>query len=259
MLRDLQAAMRRELLSAGTGLPPGVVGDAIPAPVRFAIHANNVVGSLVAALEAAFPMTTRLMGRPAFRTEALRFVRRHPPRVPQLLAYGDRFPDHLDRKAAARPTVVSPAAGDLARFEWAWNTAYFAADAPVLNVAAVRALPTERYPTLRLALHPSAHLLTCAYPAQELWDALQRGESVAPAARPQNILVVRPLLEVQSVMLGQGELTLLLALSAGADLAHAAMAASETEAGFDLQVTFLTHLQLGTFTAFTDPLAEAPL
>ncbi|CAO3433504.1 HvfC/BufC family peptide modification chaperone [Azospirillum endophyticum] len=259
MLRDLQAAMRRELLSTGTGLPPGVIGDAIPASVRFAIHANNVVGSLVAALVAAFPMTARLLGQPSFRTEAFRFVRRHPPRVPQLLAYGDRFPDHLDRKAADCSTAVSPAAADLARFEWAWNAAYFAADAPFLDVAAVRALPVERYPTLRLALHPSAHLLTCAYPALELWSALRRGESVVPAVQRQDVLIVRPLLEVQSATLGRGELTLLMALSAGANLAHAAMAASETEPGFDLKGTLLAHLQLGTFTAFTDPLGEAPL
>ncbi|WP_448203842.1 HvfC/BufC family peptide modification chaperone [Azospirillum sp. sgz302134] len=251
MLRDLQAAMRRELLSAGTGLPPGVVDDDIPAPLRFAIYANNVVGSLVEALEAAFPMTARLLGDAAFRSAALRFVRRHPPRVPHLLAYGDRFPGHLDRAVPG-----CPAAGEMARFEWAWNTAYFAADAPILDIATLRALPAERYATLRLALHPSAHLLTCAWAVLDLWDALRLGESPAPAAEPQRILpqyilIVRPLLEVQSVTLGPGELTLLMALSAGADLSHAALAAAGTEAGFDLQSTLLAHLQLGTFTAFT--------
>lgn len=268
MLRDLQTAMRRELLRAGTGLPSGVLGanvlganvlgasvlgDGVPAPLRFAVYANNVVGSLVEALEAAFPMTARLLGRAAFRAAALGFVRRHPPRVPQLLAYGDRFPDHLDRTNPAEP-----AAGELARFEWAWNAAYFAADAPVLDVAALRALPAGRYPALRLALHPSAHLLACAYPVLDLWETLNRetaGEAgrPPPPAGPRNILIVRPLLEVQSVTLGSGELTLLMALSAGANLAHAAMAAAGTEPGFDLQAALLAHLQLGTFTAFTAP------
>lgn len=251
MLRDLQTAMRRELLSTGTGLPPGVIGDHIPAPLRFAIHANNVVGSLVEALEAAFPVTARLMGREAFRSAAMRFVRGNPPRVPQLLAYGDRFPGHLDRVVPDRP-----AAGELARFEWAWNAAYFAADAPVLDIATLRALPTDRYAALRLHLHPSAHLLTCAFPVLDLWDALRRGESPDPSAERQHILIVRPLLEVQSVTLGAGELTLLMALSAGADLAHAAMAAGGTEPGFDLQATLLAHLQLGTFSAFTIPTDE---
>jgi len=251
MLRDLQAAMRHELLSAGTGLPPGVVGDDIPAPLRFAIYANNVVGSLVEALEAAFPMTMRLLGSAEFRTAALRFVRRHPPRVPHLSAYGDRFPDHLDH------TVPDcPAAGELARFEWAWNAAYFAADAPLLDIAALRALPAERSATLRLVLHPSAHLLTCAYPVLDLWDAVLRGERPVLVAARQHILIIRPLLEVQCVTLGSGELTLLMALSTGADLAHAALAAAGTETGFDLQATLLAHLQLGTFTAFTTPTDE---
>lgn len=253
MLRDLQAAMRRELLRAGTSIPPGIESDAIPADIRFAIHANNVVGSLVEALEAAFPATARLLGGPAFRRTALAFVRRHPPRVPHLLAYGDHFPDHLARAAAVRP-----AAADLARVEWAWNTAYFAADAPVLDIAALRAVPGDRYPALRLALHPSAHLLTCAHPVLELWDALRRGETVPettfrPTPAPQQLLIVRPLLDVQAVTLGPGEMTLLMALSAGSDLSHAAMAASAIEPGFDLQGTLLAHLQLGSFTAFTNP------
>ncbi len=264
MLRDLQTAMRRELLRAGTGIPPGIEGDGIPASIRFAIHANNVVGSLVEALEAAFPATARLLGGPAFRRTALAFVRRHPPRVPQLLAYGDHFPDHL-----AHTTAAPLAAADLARLEWAWNAAYFAADAPVLDITALRAVPGDHYPALRLALHPSAHLLTCAHPVLELWDALRRGETIpapAPAPQhllpqnllpqnllPQNLLVVRPLLEVQAVTLGSGEMTLLMALSAGSDLSHAAMAASALEPGFDLQGTLLAHLQLGSFTAFTTP------
>ena len=253
MLHDLQAAMRRELLRAGTGIPPGIApgtgGDAIPASVRFAIYANNVAGSLVEALEAAFPATARLLGSPAFRRTALAFVRRHPPREPRLLAYGDQFPEHLVRGAPDRP-----AAADLARFEWAWNAAYFAADAPVLDLAALRALSGDRYPALRLTLHPSAHLLTCANPVLDMWNALLREDVVSePAPATQHLLIVRPLLEVQAVTLGPGEMTLLMALSAGSDLAHAAMAASSTEPGFDLQGTLLAHLQLGSFTAFTAP------
>ncbi|QCO19373.1 DUF2063 domain-containing protein (plasmid) [Azospirillum brasilense] len=253
MLRDLQAAMGRDLLRAGNSIPPGIEDGAIPASIRFAIHANNVVGSLAGALEAAFPATARLLGGPAFQTEALAFVRRHPPRVPQLLAYGDQFPDHLARRMADRPW-----AADLARVEWAWNAAYFAADAPVLDIAALRALPDDRYPALRLAMHPSAHLLTLAFPILELWDALRRGGDApaAIAAGTQHLLIVRPLLEVQAVTLGPGEATLLMALSAGADLAHAALAASAIEPGFGLQGTLLAHLQLGSFTAFTLPSKE---
>ncbi|MBP2296084.1 HvfC/BufC N-terminal domain-containing protein [Azospirillum rugosum] len=249
MLHDLQAAMRCELLRAGTGLPPGIESDAIPASFRFAIYANNVAGSLVEALEAAFPATLRLLGGAVFRTRALAFVRRHPPGAPQLLAYGDGFPDHLARRVPERP-----AAADLARLEWAWNAAYFAADAPVLDIAALRALPAERYPALRLALHPSAHLLTCAHPVLELWNALRRGgEAPTATAGTQHLLIVRPLLEVQAVTLGPGEMTFLMALSAGSALSRAAAAAVSTEPGFDLQATLLAHLQLGSFTAFTIP------
>ncbi|WP_448192598.1 HvfC/BufC family peptide modification chaperone [Azospirillum sp. sgz301742] len=248
MLRDLQAAMRRQLLSAHPAPPLGILGDAIPAPVRFAVHADNVVGSLVEALEAAFPATARLLGRAVFRRAAAGYFRRHPPHVPQLLAFGDRFPDHLDEM---------PEVAELARFEWAWNAAFFAADAPMLDPADLRAVPQHRYPDLHFTLHPSVHLLTVAHPVLDLWKALRHDEP--PPARPpggEQVLIVRPLAEVYAVVIGRGEFTLLLALSAGADLGHAATAAAGTDPGLDLQAALLAHLQLGIFTAFSLPLEE---
>jgi hypothetical protein len=253
MLRDLQAAMRRQLLSAHPAPPPGILGDAVPAPVRFAIHANNVVGSLVEALEAAFPATACLLGHAVFRRAAAGYVRRHPPHVPQLLAFGDRFPDHLDEM---------PEAAELARFEWAWNAAFFAADTPMLDPADLRAVPQHRYPELRFTLHPSAHLLTVAHPVLDLWKALRHDEPLPgplPIDSPpggEQVLIVRPLAEVYAVAIGRGEFTLLLALSAGADLGHAATAAAGTDPDLDLQAALLAHLQLGTFTAFSFPLEE---
>ncbi|WP_109121363.1 DNA-binding domain-containing protein [Azospirillum sp. TSO22-1] len=243
MLHDLQAAMRRQLLADAPEAPAGILGDGIPASMRFAVHANNVVGSLVEALEAAFPVTARLLGRTAFRRAAASYVRRHPPLVPQLLAFGDGFPDHLD---------AMPEAADLARLEWAWNGAFFAADAPMLDPEDLRVVPQHRYPELRFALHPSAHLLTMACPVLDLWDALRRDE---PPPRPTSdggqVLIVRPLTEVHAVAIGRGEFTLLLALSAGVNLGHAAAAATGTDPGLDLQATLLAHLQLGTFTTFS--------
>jgi hypothetical protein len=248
MLHDLQTAMGEQILNGWPELPPGISGGTIPAAVRFAIYADNVVGSLVEALEAAFPMTARLLGHRAFRSAAVRFVRRRPPAVPQLIAYGADFPDALERMAPD----PAPAA-DLARFEWAWNSAYFAADAPILDPAALSLLPPDCYPSLRLTLHPSARLLVCRYPVLDLWQNLRRDADAVPPVPPaatQRVLVVRPSLEVQAMALGRSDLILLRALAAGAALGDAAEAVLDRDECFDLQASLIVHLRLGTFTAF---------
>jgi hypothetical protein len=226
-------------------LPFGIAGDTIPAAVRFAVYADNVVGSLVAALEAAFPMTARLLGPAAFQSAARSFVRWHPPQVPQLADYGGGFAESL--LSSRQPAH----AADLARFEWAWNRAYFAADAAVLDPAALGTVPPELCGALRFIPHPSVQALACGCAVLDLWQALCCGEG-APDLLPSAgyFLVLQPFMEVLAVKVTAGDLALLKALTAGATLGAAAEQACGAEPEFDLQASLLTHLRLGTFTGF---------
>jgi hypothetical protein len=255
-LAERQRAMRLALLAADPHPPEGIVEAGVPAGLRFAVHVNTVLGTLSAALKAAFPATARLLGEAAFGAAAVAFVRAHPPRLPQLSAWGAGFPDHLETQAQA--LAIAPAAGDLARLEWAWVAAHFAADAPRLDGAALRAVPMAVWPDLRLRLHPSAALLTPAWRVIGLWERLRHddGESPAlpvPTGPAAPVLVVRPGLEVLVSELAPGEAAFLSALTAGASLDEAAAAATLADAGTDLQDVLVRHLGLGTLAGFDMP------
>ena len=84
--------------------------------VRFGIHRNNVIGSLVRALSAAFPATRTWLGPERFHGFATMFVHAHPPVRPRLPVFGDMFPGFLAELVA---NENDRSAADLASFEWA--------------------------------------------------------------------------------------------------------------------------------------------
>lgn len=245
-LRELQASFARAVLG---GPPAGLLDSLVadhPSPARrLAVYRTNVHVALLRVLEGSFPATRRAAGEECFRAAAIAFLRAAPPAEPRLHAWGGAFPAWL----VEHPAMAGrPWLSDLARLEWAREEVYYAADAPVLAPAALAELPQERYPALRLRLHPTARLLTSPWPIDGLW----RGEvTPPPGPAPAHVLVSRPCMAVSTLALTAGEHALLAALSADATLADAAEAALDAEPGLDLTTTLARHLAAGTFTAFS--------
>ncbi len=247
-LHELQAAFGRALL-AGTAAPltAALVSDRIPAERRFAVHVNTVYGLLGDALEAAFPVACRLVGTPFFRMTTRAFIADHPPEVPHLAVFGDRFPDFL---ASFPPAAGVPYLAGVARLEWARVEAGFAADASPLDPATLQSVPPEDVAALVFRLHPSVRLIRSPWPICDVWFAHLQ-DPVPPVdvtKGGQAALVLRPADAVQVVALLPGDAALIDAIAGGASLAAAASAASEAEPGFDLQAALAGHLARGTFT-----------
>jgi len=142
----------------------------LPAPAgsgrRFDAHRNNRAVSLIEALEASFPVVRRLVGNDFFRAAAKAYIRRHPPRTPVLLLYGETFGAFLEGFEPARGVAYL---GDVARLEWARLNAFHAADAEPLSLARLAEVPQERLADLRFTLHPSLQLLASRWPVASLW------------------------------------------------------------------------------------------
>jgi len=250
MLRELQDAFRRGVLDGdGADACALIASDAIPAERRLAIYRNNTFGSLATVLRAAFPVVCRLVGEPFFRQAAAAFVRTAPPRVPQLLAYGDGFPAFLAGFPPARPLPYLSATASL---EWARQEALFAADAVPLGADALAAVPPEAVAGLGFVLHPSARLVASRFPVLRIWQANRPENERVPRvdvnAGGEAVLVLRPDGAVHNHLLSPGDLALLRALGDGAPLAMAAAAAAAAaEPDFDLQGALAGHLTRGTF------------
>lgn len=157
---------------------------------RFAIHRNNVVAGLVAALARGFPAIKRLLGDDYFTALAAEFVRMHPPAGPVLLEWGEALPEFLD---AFAPLAEHPYLGDVARLEWARRCAYHAADVVPLTAATLRALSAEAVGEWHPVAHPSVQRLHSPHPVLTLWQAQQDDSDLAIPIdwQPQQVLVFR--------------------------------------------------------------------
>jgi hypothetical protein len=256
MLREMQAAFLAGVFGPDATSACGhIESDRIPADRRFAIYRSNTLISLTGSLMASFPAVYRVLGDHDFRIAAARYIRRHPPAMPQLLAYGDAFPGFLESfEPARRHGFVA----DLARLEWARQEALFSPDAEPLAPVALQAVPVEAYAGLRFALHPTARLIASDWPVQSLWEAAHApdGSDSGPdgvTGRPESVLVLRPQHGVEAHRLTPGDLALLSALGADQSLAEAADAAAAAEPAFDLQQALLGHLTRGSFSVFALP------
>ncbi len=197
----------------------------------FAVYRNNVAISLIDCLAERFSVTQRLVGEDFFRAMARVYSMASPPTSPLMATYGDGFPDFI---ADFPHTVGLPYLADVARLEAARTRAYHAADAPSLDPEAFQALPPERLGDCRLTFHPSMECLPSPWAIATIWS--ENSEDDAPPqidpAVPEDVIVVRPALDVLVHKLHAGSAAFIAALAQGETLAGAVGAAADIP-GFD--------------------------
>ena len=126
---DLPHALRMghfadALLNPEQQAPQGVGRDGEPAPKRFAVYRNNVVVSLIEAMNQAYPSIAAIMGEANFSKVARHFISAHPPNTAMMQTYGSEFAEFIKNY---KPLKKSPFLADVARAERAWLQAYHAA------------------------------------------------------------------------------------------------------------------------------------
>lgn len=244
-LELFQSEMAAALL--GRGPVPAVIKGQ---DVRFGIHRNNVIGSLVRALSVAFPATRTWLGPERFHGVATMFVHAHPPVRPQLPVFGDMFPGFLAELVANENDRL---AADLASFEWARHSSYFAADAAPLSAEALATTPIESYHRLRFYMRPPVRLVTSGTDVLSLWHECQSSSHPATGKRrEQRLLINRINEDVICREACYGEFVLLEELAAGRQLERAADRALELDAALDLEAILGWHLSHSTFSGFED-------
>ena len=186
---------------------------ALDAPRRLDIYANMYFFRILDVLKEDYPATRALLGDTAFHNFITDYLLRHPPEHFSMREAGRRLPELL---ATHDARTAHPCAADLACFERALNDAFDAADAQVLDASALAARAPEQWASLRLALHPSVHLLTCAWPVHTVRAAVDRGESASdPSPGPTPLCVWRQDLTVFHRLLDEVDFAALQAVSRG--------------------------------------------
>ncbi len=244
-LGDFSRALRDQQLA----VPDGIVGpDGEVSNKRFSIYRNNVALSLSDALAANFPVIKRLVGDEFFAALAKAFIAQHSAKVPMLFAYGDEFAVFLER---FEPVAEFPYLADVARVEFAWLQAYHAADLDILDGQQLGAVAAEEVGNVRFTAHPASWVFRSVWPVGTIVARNQEeGDcSDIDLSQGEDILITRPLLDVETRILPSGGYEFLSALVAGNTLEQAAGAAASLDAEFDLSMQITGMLECGVFSA----------
>jgi len=234
-LVERQRGFAAALLDPGLPTPGGLVGpDGQPDPKRFAVYRNNVVVSLIETLKDAFPAVHRIVGDEFFRAMARAYVIVEPPRSPIMLDYGVGFPNFI---GSFEPARVLPYLTDIARVERAWTEAYHAPEASPIDPGVFADISADQFPELRLVLHPSLRLVRSQFPALTIWQMNVADGVPAPVdlnAGGEDVLVIRPMADVEVRSIPEGSLEFIQALMDGRSALAALEAALIANPRFDL-------------------------
>jgi hypothetical protein len=159
---------------------------------RLEIYANAWFQRILGALKGDYGALATQLGDAGMNDLALAYLIAHPPRHASLRYAGSHLADYLERDPRAEFFRRHwPWCADLARFETALLDAFDAADAPVLSRAQLAALPSGRWPTLRLRLQASARIVNLGWDVAPLREAHELNESIpAPTAPESNVHLV---------------------------------------------------------------------
>lgn len=252
-LYQCQDAFAAYLLDAergpGTRLAQWMAGQSTSATLdRLRVYRNNVLHSLTGAMQAQFPVTSRVVGETFFRALARDYVTANPPNDPALTFIGEDFPHFIQASEHCSPL---PWLSDLARLEWLCRKALHAADDSCLQVADVAQMDPEKLPDMVPVLHDSVTLFCSSWPVLPIWEAHQ--EDAADALNldqhaQTRAVIVRPAATVQVLAVTPPVFHFLTELSKGKSLLAAWLVSHPDTAIDGLPSLLVWLLQQGLIT-----------
>jgi len=138
------------------------------------VYRDGYALRLIEVLTNDFPGLMAMAGPVDFDTMARTYIAAHPSRHPSVRWFGKTLADFL---ATTAPYDRTPAAAEMARFEWALGEAFDSVDVAPLQAEAVMAVPPEAWETIAFAPIASLQCLAFAHDVPSSW---QRREAVEP-------------------------------------------------------------------------------
>jgi predicted nucleic-acid-binding protein len=231
------------LLDPSRPVPTTVLGRT---PKRYAVYRNNVTIGLIRAMESNFPVVRRLLGEQYFAGLAREFVQKHPPQSPLMFQYGSLFGDYL---AAEEDLRDYPYLGDVARLEQRMRLSYHEADSPSLCASALTDFSEEDLMSATFKPQPAMAIIESWFAIHSIYGAHQssNASAVEDIARPESVVVVRPVHDVALHLITSTQCDFLKSLIAGETLGVAAEVAFDHDNNFDLTRAIGLLLLPGTF------------
>lgn len=148
-----------------------------------AVYRHAYRARLAEALADNYTVLARALGDEGFDALAQAYVAAHPSRHPSIRWFGHELAGFM---AAADEDLV-PHAGlvDIARMDWALRAAFDAAEAELLEAAALAALGPDDWAALVLRLHPSVQRVPLTHAVEPAWRLLREWAPEAGDEQPE--------------------------------------------------------------------------
>jgi hypothetical protein len=176
-LADLQRAFQDYVLASSDEFRSAVhdTGKADRATL-LDVYREGYALRLIEALTTDYPGVMAMTGPADFDRMARAYIAATPSHHPSIRWYGKGLADFLERTP---PYDRSPAAAEMARFEWALGEAFDSPDAAPVAADALMALPQEAWETLAFTALPSLRRVALTFEVPQAW---QRHGEVEPGA-----------------------------------------------------------------------------
>jgi hypothetical protein len=156
-----------------------VIGDArLDALSRLGVYHDAYRARLVECLADDYPAVQYLLGEDTFTEVCHAYIAANPSRGPSLNPYGEKMTAFLAQGAGGEAIAgeLAPFATDLAQLEWALVEVIHAAKAPVLDPAALQAIPAEAWSHARLPPAETLRLVRGRYPVNRFFQQFKQDE-----------------------------------------------------------------------------------
>jgi hypothetical protein len=152
-----------------------VVGNAkASAEERVKVYVDGYRLRLLEVLQDHLEGLHTLIGDEEFDRLGRAYIDAHPSTHPSVRWFSRHMEDFLRGTA---PYHADPWLAEMAAFEWAQGLAFDAADDPVLEMAALAAVPPEAWAGLRFGFHASLQRVALAWNVPQAWRAIDAGNA----------------------------------------------------------------------------------
>ena len=174
-LGDLQRSFQDYLLVTNEGFATSVRDTTKTDRITLlGVYRDAYALRLIEVLTNDFPGLLAMAGPADFDHMARAYIAAHPSTTPSVRWFGRHLADFL---GATHPYSTTPAAAEMARFEWALGQSFDAPDADPIAAQDLMALPPDAWETLSFRPLPSLRRLTLSFEAPKAW---QEREGVEP-------------------------------------------------------------------------------
>ncbi len=157
----------------------------IAAKRRLDAYRDNIRGTHLAALEAAYPVTCEILGPRYWRQLLTREIPAFEAAAPDLHDYGDFVPGLLAHLQETHDELAQfDYLGELAQLEWALHCQRFAAAEPQFDWDSFQALDSKQQTHVCLMLRKTLRPLHFTHPVDAVWHAHQEPPVTLEAQGP---------------------------------------------------------------------------